>query len=93
MNDYEGLFIIKSDLKEEEVKNLFKVITDSITKHGGSVKKEESWGRKQLAYPVKKFKDGYYYKLDFALEPSAISKLESAYKLNASILRTMITRI
>ena len=92
MNNYEGIFMIKPDLKEEDVKNIFKAINDSVINNGGSIKKEESWGKKQLAYPVKKFKEGYYYKLDFTTESTSISKLENAYKLNQDILRTMITR-
>ncbi len=93
MNNYEGLFIIKPDLKEEEVKNVFKTITDSLVKNGGSVNKEESWGKKQLVYPIKKFKEGYYYKVDFTAPADAISKLENAYKLSSeTIIRTMITR-
>jgi small subunit ribosomal protein S6 len=92
MNNYEGLFILKPDLKEEDVKNLFKAITDSVTKNGGAVVKEESWGKKQLAYPVRKFREGYYYKLDFTAPSAAIAKLEEGFKLNQDILRTMITR-
>ena len=42
--------------------------------------------------PDIKFKEGYYYKLDFTAPANAITKLESAYKLNQDILRTMITR-
>ena len=93
MNNYEGLFIIRPDLKEEDVKNVFKTIGDSVTKNGGSVKKEESWGKKQLAYPIRKFREGYYYKLDFEVPASAVAKLEAVYKLSdETILRTMITR-
>ncbi|MDP2912566.1 MAG: 30S ribosomal protein S6 [Candidatus Omnitrophota bacterium] len=93
MNNYEGIFIIKPDLKEEDVKNVFKSINDFVVKNGGTVKKEENWGKKQLAYPVRKLKEGYYYKLDFDAPSDAILKLEAAYKLNdAVILRTMITR-
>ena len=92
MNNYEGIFIIKPDLKEEDVKNVFKSVSDAVTKNGGNIKKEESWGKRQLVYPVKKFKEGYYYKLDFIAETSAVSKLEAAYKLNQDVLRTMITR-
>lgn len=93
MNNYEGLFIIKPDLKEEDVKDVFKMISDSIAKNGGSVQKEESWGKKQLAYPIKKCKEGYYYKVDFTSPAAAISKLENAYKLSSeTIIRTMITR-
>lgn len=92
MNNYEGLFIIKPDLQEEAVKNTFKVIGDIITKNGGTVKKEESWGKKQLTFTIKKFKEGYYLKLDFESPADSISKMEEAYKLNQDVLRTMITR-
>jgi len=93
MNNYEGLFIIKPDLNEEDTKNVIKAITDSVTKNGGSVLKEEPWGKRQLAYPVKKLKEGYYYKVDFTAPAAAIAKLENTYKLSSdTIIRTMITR-
>lgn len=92
MNNYEGLFIVKPDLKEDDVKMAFKAIGDCVTKAGGAVKKEETWGKRSLAYSIKKFKEGYYYKLDFSAPPEALSKLEAGYRLNADILRTMITR-
>ena len=92
MENYEGIFIIKPEIKDEDVKNVFKVISDSVTKHGGTVKKEEPWGKRSLAYPVKKAKEGHYFRLDFSAPTSAIAKLEEAYRLNDDILRTMITR-
>lgn len=92
MENYEGLFIIKPEMKEDEVKNICKVISDNVSKNGGTITKEEIWGKKQLAYPVKKSKEGYYYKLNFAAPTVAIAKLEEAYRLNDGILRTMITR-
>ncbi len=92
MENYEGIFIIKPEITDEDVKNVFKVIVDSVTKHGGTIKKEEPWGKRSLAYPVKKAKEGHYFKLDFLAPTSAIAKLEEAYGLNDDILRTMITR-
>ena len=91
-NNYEGIFIVKPDLKEEDAKNVFKAIAEQVTKQTGAVKKEEIWGKRPLAYPVKKRKEGYYYKLDFTAPSAAVAKLEAAYKLNADILRTMITK-
>ena len=92
MENYEGIFIVKPEIKDEDVKNVFKVISDSVTKYGGTVKKEEPWGKRSLAYPVKKAKEGHYFKLDFAAPTAAIAKLEEACRLNDDILRTMITR-
>ena len=63
-----------------------------MTKNGGAIKKEENWGKKQLVYPVKKSKEGYYYKLDFTAPPEAVEKLKAGYRLNADILRTMVTK-
>lgn len=91
-NAYEGLFIIKPDLKDEETKGLCKAIVDTIGKHGGVIKKEEDWGRRQLGFPIAKSKDGRYYKVDFEAPGEAVGKLEGAYKLNGDILRVMITR-
>jgi len=92
VENYEGLFIIKPDIKEEDAKGVLKVITEALVKNGGAVKKEDIWGKRQLAYPVKKFKEGFYYKLEFTASTSSIAKLEETYRLNADILRTMITR-
>jgi len=92
MNNYEGIFVVKPDLSEDDVKNVFKAICEGVTKNGGTVKKEENWGKRPLAYPIKKFKEAYYYKLDFASSSDAIAKLEGAYKLDSNIIRAMITR-
>jgi len=92
MGDYEAIFVIKPNLKEEEVKNTVKAISEAITKNSGAVKKEEAWGKKPLTFSIKKFKEAYYYRVDFSAPPAAISKLDTAYKLNADILRTMITK-
>ena len=92
MNNYEGIFIIKPDIKEEDVKNAFKAINDLVIKSGGSVIKEDVWGKRPLSFPVKKFKEAYYYKLDFEAPSEAVSKIEGACKLNADVLREMITR-
>ena len=92
MNNYEGLFIIKPDLNEDSVKGVHKTLGEIVVKNGGTVKKDEVWGKRALAYPVKKFKDGNYYKLEFEAPGDAVSKVEAACKLNADIIRVMISR-
>ena len=91
-NKYEALFIIRPELKEEEVKAACKVITDSIAKHQGEITGEDGWGKRTLAFPMKKGKEGFYYKVNFTAPSDAIAKLQGMYKLNSQILRVMITR-
>ena len=50
-----------------------------------------NWGKQKLAFRIKKKADGVYYKLDFSIEPSKISVLNSNYKLNTDILRVITT--
>jgi small subunit ribosomal protein S6 len=92
VENYEALFIIKPDITEENVKGIIKTIADAVVKASGAIKKEENWGKKQLAYPVKKFKEGFYYKLEFTAPTNSIIKLEETYRLNSDILRAMVTR-
>ena len=92
MNNYEGIFIIRLEIKEEDIKNACKVITDLVIKSGGSIKKEDPWGKRLLAYPVKKLKEGFYLKLDFEAPSEAITKIEAACKMSPEIVRLMITR-
>lgn len=91
MREYEGLFIIDPG-KEESLKEIEDFIASNITKRSGKVEKQESWGRQKLAYPIRKNREGVYYKLEFSIEPSEISGLQDAYKLNSDILRVIITQ-
>ena len=92
MNSYEGLFIMKPDLKEAEAAGALKAVTDILSKNKADIKKEDNWGKREFAYRIKKFKEGLYHKIDFDSPPQAISKLKEACALNADILRVMITK-
>jgi len=91
VNDYEGLFIIKND-KEENIEKVTEQITKNITGGKGKITKTEKWGKKHLSYPIKKQKEAVYIKLNFSVDPSEITKLDRAYKLNNGILRTLIIK-
>lgn len=92
MNNYEALFIIKPDLQDAEAAQVIKAIGDAFSKNKASLKKEENWGKRQLAYPVKKCREGLYYKVDFESSPETIVKLKETYALHQDILRVMITK-
>ncbi|MGB2706507.1 MAG: 30S ribosomal protein S6 [Candidatus Omnitrophota bacterium] len=90
MVEYEALFVIDPE-KEKSIKEITTGITGTITKNKGTVIKEENWGKQKLAYPIKKKPEGIYYKLNFSAEASKMSELNNSFKLNADILRVMIT--
>ena len=91
MKDYEALFVLKPG-QEESIKKVTASITDSIKKNKGKILKEDNWGKRTLAYPVKKHKEGVYYKLNFSIGSLSIEPLNRTYKLNSGILRTLIIK-
>ena len=92
MNKYEGIFIIKSDLNEDSVKSLLDLIQNEIKKNKGVIDEVKSWGKKILAYSIKKFNEGLYYQVDFTIETSALKDIERKFRLNDNILRLMVIK-
>jgi len=90
MRKYEGLFILKPNLSDEERGKLTTAIVEIITKNGGKVDGKEDMGTLDLAYPVKKEKKGRYFLVYLTAEPKSIAAMERVYKINESILRTVI---
>ena len=91
MKRYEGMFIVKPDMSKDDLDKTVSSIQDIIAKNGGKVDNFQKWARRQLAYSVKKYREGEYYLVDFQAEPKSIITMENAYRLNESILRTLIT--
>jgi small subunit ribosomal protein S6 len=91
---YEAMFIVKSDLSEEEKKNLFSQIHDVVTKNNGSISGGSLWSdKRELYFPIKKYREGVYYLLNFEAVPLSITDIRHAYHLNENILRVLITKI
>jgi len=92
VSQYEGIFIFKPDLEEKDLEQEYSKIEDAINKHEGKVEKSEKWGKKRLAYEIKKSRDGFFLYMDFKAMPKSIEPLTKFLKLNNNILRTQIVR-
>ncbi len=92
MVDYEGIFVINSQLGGEDLEKAIAAVEEVIGKNNGKVGKRESWGKKNLAYEVKGKKEGFYFVVNFQAKQKAIRELEKSYRLNNSVLRHLILR-
>ena len=84
---YESAVLINAALEDDQIQSIISHIKEIIIGSGGEIIEIEDWGRKRLAYVVKKSKIGYYAIFRFSTPPDIISKLERYYKLDESILR------
>lgn len=88
--DYETLFILRSDLSEEETDAEIAKVTDLITGKGGVIIEEEKQGKRRLAYPIRKQRYGFYSLIRFSLEPAGLKDLEKLYRFNENCLKNII---
>ena len=84
---YESAVLLNAALDDETIKNAIIRIKETITVNGGEIREIEDWGRKRLAYQVKRSKIGFYAIFRFDSPPDLIPKLERYYQLDENILR------
>jgi len=92
LNNYEALFLIKADLEKEEQDKLVESIHEEITKRNGQLKGTQDLYKRPLAYEINKYREGLYYLVNFDALSDIINSLRDAYKLNDSILRSLILK-
>ena len=91
MNHYEILFIVHPD-QSEQVPPLVEKYKDVLTKNGGTIHREEDWGRRKLAHPINKVHKGHYVLLNAECDTAEVDELAEAFRFNDAILRNMILR-
>ena len=93
MNHYETIYIINPTLDDDPLKEVIAKFSDLIKKLKGSIVKVNEWGKRKLAYEVKRFDKGYYVVLDFCALPKMVTELERNLKLDDRILKYITVKI
>ncbi len=90
---YELVVILDPNLDERTVQpSLDKYLDNVIRKDGGSVDNIDVWGRRRMAYEIKKNAEGIYAIVTLNAEPASVKELDRQLGLNESILRTKVLR-
>lgn len=93
MRSYELMLIARPDLDEEGQKAVVEKAKSVITGQGGTIEKEDIWGKRRLAYEIKRHKDGFYAVVNFKGEPAAEQELDRVLKLSDDVIRHLIVRL
>ncbi len=92
MNKYESVIIIGQDVTEEGIKALIARFTDLINTDG-RLENIEEYGRKKLAYDIKKNTEGYYVVFNFEAKPELIAELERNYRITDEVIKFITVKI
>ena len=93
MRDYELVVVLSPSLGDEGFPASIERISGVIQGNGGEIKNVDQWGRRRLAYPIKRHLDGYYAVTKFAAEPTAIRPLENNLDLAEDVLRHLVIKL
>ncbi|GGO73861.1 MULTISPECIES: 30S ribosomal protein S6 [Nocardioides] len=92
MRAYEVMVILDPSLDERTVQPSLDRYLNVIRNDGGSVESVDVWGRRRLAYEVKKNAEGIYAVISINAEPATVKEFDRQLTLNESILRTKVIR-
>ena len=93
MKRYETIYIVNPNLDADSLSEVVAKFSDLIEKLKGSLFKVQEWGKRKLAYEVKRFDKGYYVMLDFCGLPDTVRELERNLKLDDRILKYLTVKI
>ncbi len=91
MPSYELTFILRPQ-EEADLSAINERINQLITTAGGEIISRNDWGKRRLAYPIRKLTEGYYSALVLSLPQQAVRTIERALQLNDDVLRYLVIR-
>jgi small subunit ribosomal protein S6 len=92
MSSYELVLIISPEVVDEEMPDFMTKLSELVNKVGGTVKEVNQWGRRKLAYPIKRSVEGNYVLTKVDIEPDLTRELEANLRLSGKILRHLLVR-
>jgi small subunit ribosomal protein S6 len=92
LRTYEVMVILDPSLEERTVGPSLDKYLNVIRKDGGTVESVDIWGRRRMAYEIKKNQEGIYAVVTLNAEPDSVKELDRQLTLNESILRTKVLR-
>ena len=92
MRNYEIMFILSTQLTDEEKQAGVAFVEKTLTAGGATEVKTEIWEDRKLAYPIKKKENGYYVLTTFQADGTQFTEIEAKLNINESLLKYMIVK-
>ena len=93
MRDYEMVMIINPEVADDDVAGVIDKVSEFISSRGGEIVQVDRWGKRKLAYPIDRFREGNYVVSRFKFEAGMTKDLEADLKISENVLRHMVVRL
>ncbi len=92
MRRYELMLVLRPDAPDERAAAVIDRTTRYVVASGGQIVKVAPWGRRRLAYPIERYREGSYHIVVFESPAEAIAELERSLQITEDVLRSLVTR-
>jgi len=92
MPEYELVTVYSPQIPDEELPQALERLHSFVTARGGEVKAVDHWGRRRLAYPIRKFNEGNYVVTQLALDAPRVAELEANLRISEEVIRYLLVR-
>ncbi len=90
--DYELVYVLQPGLDDAALQSFEKRMVDVISGQGGQDIVTEPWGRRNLAYTINRFYEGYYILHRFAMPPSGADEIDRTLRFSEDVIRYLLMR-
>jgi small subunit ribosomal protein S6 len=90
---YELIYIVSPEVSDEELSQVIERMSQSVNSAGGNVVEVKQWGRKRMAYPIRRFSEGNYVFNKIELEPVKVKDIEANLRLSNEVLRHLMVKV
>jgi small subunit ribosomal protein S6 len=87
MNQYETMVIVDAMISDDAINKEIEAISATITADGGEISRLDDWGKRKMAYPIKKKSHGYYSVFYYTANAEVPNLLEKNFRINENVLR------
>jgi small subunit ribosomal protein S6 len=91
MRRYELMLLLRPDLEDDKLQAAVEKVTRAIVNGGGSLSKVSPWGKRRLAYDIKRHREASYFLIHFDIEPGEVREIERGMLISEEILRHLVT--
>ena len=92
MNKYELALVVNAKIEDDARAAVVEKAKEYVTRAGGTITEVEEWGKKKLAYEIRKMSDGFYYFIQFDASAAAPAQIEQKVRIMDNVLRFLCVR-
>jgi small subunit ribosomal protein S6 len=93
LRDYELVVILSPEIGDDSITASIDRVHNGITSRGGEIVDVNHWGRRRLAYPIKRHMEGNYVVSQVKMDPAQVPAFESALRISEEVIRHMVIKL